>query len=411
MVGPQEGIVGRKQPELRDEAEVAPNLAVRPSAVSPMPGLSDAINAGEVLEQPPAGRAGLGVARLGRVSGSSARGRVIRGLERVLSWSGAAGAFAAVTRATGAVILTYHSVTMAAEAGWIEPTYSTRPEVFERHVRFLARSRRVIPLAELLDELERGREPRRGAVCITFDDAYRNTLREAAPILAEHGLPATLFVPTGMVDRGEAPWLDTLFGLFVHRTVDAVDLPELGVVDASLDQPGRATRALRRLNRAFIGLDLAARTNAISRLREQFEPIGTPPRLVMDWDEVDDLQSRFPGFSIGAHSVDHVDLTGVSEDEARRQVVGSRDAIAQNLGAPPTVFSCPYDRTSPTVARLIREAGFRAGLSAGADVLVTPRTDRFGLARVTAPESVGLVRFVTSGAHPRLPRLLFGRSQ
>lgn len=37
------------------------------------------------------------------------------------------------------------------------------------------------------------------AVVLTFDDGYRSMLRVAEPILARHGLPSILFVPTGFV--------------------------------------------------------------------------------------------------------------------------------------------------------------------------------------------------------------------
>ena len=39
---------------------------------------------------------------------------------------------------------------------------------------------------------------------VSFDDAHRSVLEQAAPVLAELGIPATLFVPTGFPD--EADW-------------------------------------------------------------------------------------------------------------------------------------------------------------------------------------------------------------
>ena len=70
------------------------------------------------------------------------------------------------------------------------------PEVFVNHMHFLARHRRVVPLAEVVDRrYERGR-PR---VAITFDDGYRCLLEHALPVLEDYGFPATLFVPTGVV--------------------------------------------------------------------------------------------------------------------------------------------------------------------------------------------------------------------
>jgi hypothetical protein len=49
-------------------------------------------------------------------------------------------------------------------------------------------------------------------------------------------------------------------------------------------------------------------------------------------------------------------------------------------------------------------------VGSGADVLLTPRSDRLALPRVEAPASGIRLSFVTSGAHPGLLRALGGRS-
>ena len=45
--------------------------------------------------------------------------------------------------------------------------------------------------------------PWRRTLAITFDDAYRSTLDLAAPVLARHGVPGTVFAPTDWVGREE----------------------------------------------------------------------------------------------------------------------------------------------------------------------------------------------------------------
>ena len=64
---------------------------------------------------------------------------------------------------------------------------------FARHMDYLARHRRVVPLADLVaGRIGKGR----AAVAITFDDGYTSVLDEAVPVLRRHGFPATCFVPT-----------------------------------------------------------------------------------------------------------------------------------------------------------------------------------------------------------------------
>jgi peptidoglycan/xylan/chitin deacetylase (PgdA/CDA1 family) len=81
-------------------------------------------------------------------------------------------------------ILTYHSLDQTGSA------ISIRPDVFRSHVRFLSSGRvRVVPLRELP-------ACHTGAVALTFDDGFENFESEAMPLLADHGLSATVFVVT-----------------------------------------------------------------------------------------------------------------------------------------------------------------------------------------------------------------------
>ncbi len=86
-------------------------------------------------------------------------------------------------------ILTYHSVDASGSP------ISISPEVFQRHVRWLAEAPvAVVGLDRLLDV-----DPATDAVAITFDDGFRNFATVAWPLLRDHDLPVTLFVPAAKV--------------------------------------------------------------------------------------------------------------------------------------------------------------------------------------------------------------------
>jgi peptidoglycan/xylan/chitin deacetylase (PgdA/CDA1 family) len=74
---------------------------------------------------------------------------------------------------------------------------------FAQQMDFLKRKRAVVALEEIVRGNYRGR---RAPVAITFDDAYRSVMRNAFPILEEHGFPATVFVPT-LYMGGTNSWL------------------------------------------------------------------------------------------------------------------------------------------------------------------------------------------------------------
>ncbi|NOZ33485.1 MAG: polysaccharide deacetylase family protein, partial [Alphaproteobacteria bacterium] len=63
-------------------------------------------------------------------------------------------------------------------------------------------------------------------VVLTFDDAYRDNLDHALPILRRLKCPFTLFVPTGLVDGVGEVWWQALEDIIAGQQSVAVDLGE-----------------------------------------------------------------------------------------------------------------------------------------------------------------------------------------
>lgn len=127
---------------------------------------------------------------------------------------------------TGMTILVFHRVTDAiAEDGL---TVSTAR--FRRMCRMLRKQFRVVRLGEIFD-IVRTRKPfPPRTVAITFDDSYRDNL-PAACVLAEYGLPATFFIPTGFVGTDLIyPWDAELGVRLPHLSwADIHDMVRLGM--------------------------------------------------------------------------------------------------------------------------------------------------------------------------------------
>jgi peptidoglycan/xylan/chitin deacetylase (PgdA/CDA1 family) len=100
---------------------------------------------------------------------------------------------------TQAIILTYHSI----EAG--PAPLCVHPELFREHMDVVRRSGlEVLTVAELGDRLRRRALTAR-TVTITFDDGFRSVAANAAPILRERGLCATVFCVAGRLG-GASNW-------------------------------------------------------------------------------------------------------------------------------------------------------------------------------------------------------------
>jgi peptidoglycan/xylan/chitin deacetylase (PgdA/CDA1 family) len=81
----------------------------------------------------------------------------------------------------------------------------------------------------------------------------------------------------------------------------------------------------------------------------------------MTWDEVRALDAA--GIDVGGHTVNHTVLANLSLSEARREIVGCRDALAEALGKAPRHFAYPNGYHTPAVRRAVAEAGFEAAVT------------------------------------------------
>ena len=120
-----------------------------------------------------------------RFSQSYQRARIARPRLRPPTWNGVR-------------ILGYHRI---ADAGG---SLSVPPADFAEQMRAVIESG-ATPI-RLDSALELLRAPVSGRyICVTFDDGYRDNLLAAAPVLVEHGIPATIFLPSRIID-GDLPF-------------------------------------------------------------------------------------------------------------------------------------------------------------------------------------------------------------
>jgi peptidoglycan/xylan/chitin deacetylase (PgdA/CDA1 family) len=303
--------------------------------------------------------------------------------------------WSAMTERPGAIILMYHSVAQDDKARFIEPRNRIAPRLFERQMAYLREARRVVSLSRLVDEIAAGESPPAGTVCITFDDGYRDNLTVAAPLLEKYRLPATLFLVTGLVERGETQWSDTLHWLFGCATRHGLSLPLLGPGRVNLAVYAERTRAHRLLHAHLLESMHDHRMELLLELERQLAPAGKPPRLMLDWDEVRALRRRYPLIDIGGHTRDHIDLRAHHGETACAQIEGCAADLRRELGPSERHFSYPYERWRAETRQAVIDAGWASAVGAGAPRDIGPHSDRFAMPRVEAPRTLTQLRFKT----------------
>ena len=276
-------------------------------------------------------------------------------------------------------VLIFHRVTAEADLLFPDDVDVRR---FDRICTWLKRWFHVLPLDEAVQRLKSKTLPARAAV-ITFDDGYRDNYEVALPILQRHDLCATFFIATGFLDGG-CMWNDIVIESVRHTNESVIDLRPLGV-------PGLAQLDVGDMRQKRAAIDLVLRSLKYLPLDQRLDTalrmtallgIRVPKHNMMTSDQVRAL--RAAGMQIGAHTVLHPILAGLSDDAARAEMLQSKQRLEHILGEQVTLFAYPNGRpeqdfTERSVA-IARDIGFTAAVStakgvahAGTDPLRIPR--------------------------------------
>lgn len=300
------------------------------------------------------------------------RSAIIRaGLESM--W--ASGAHVLARRALGGVgaILTMHHVRPANERSF-HPNriLEITPEFLDAVLQRVRRAHfDVVDLVEAHRRLTTPGEYRRFVV-LTFDDGYRDNREHAWPVLKRYDAPFTIYVPPSYPDgRGELWWLALEELVDRHETLTIeIEKTARVLTTATLEQKQSVFDELYWWMR---GLDDSAQRRVLRDVcgRYGIDLAAMCRREIMGWDEIVDM-ARDPLVTIGAHTVDHPALARLSEEDARRQMRESADALKTVLGRRPRHFSYPYGSpcaAGPREFRLAAELGFLTAVTTRPGVL------------------------------------------
>jgi peptidoglycan/xylan/chitin deacetylase (PgdA/CDA1 family) len=253
-----------------------------------------------------------------------------------------------------------------------------------------------------LDEMRRRLAERvfwRRFVCFTFDDGYRDNREYAYPILKRHAVPFGLYVPTSFPDR-----LGELWWLALEAVIARNDRVALVMDDADRHFDCHTTEQKYEVyNTIYWWLRRFDTEEALRRVvrdlcrRYRVDMARFCAELCMTWDEIREL-ARDPLVTIGAHTVNHVMLKKVSDDEARSELKMGASVIEAALGTRPRHLAYPVgDPTSagPREFRLAEEVGFETATTTRPGVLFPEHRECLtALPRITLNGEFQRLRYV-----------------
>lgn len=290
-----------------------------------------------------------------------------------------------------------------------DPLLPDTPDVrlFDVHMKTLSRVFRVVDLEEGVAALRAGTLPSR-AVCITFDDGYRDNCEIALPVLRKHGVTATFFVASGFLGDGRL-FVDTVVESIRRLPAGNVDLGWFGLGIQPVHDAASRLALIDKLVADVKYRRLDSREEACDRIaRLVKEPL--PTDLMMSPEQLRAMHRA--GMSVGGHTLDHPILAVLHPEEARRQIADDRAAIAAIVGSPPSFFAYPNGRIqrdfSASHVGLVREAGYAGAVttdvgcaSSSSDPFLLPRQSPWQ--QTSLRLAAGIARTMRSKSDGRRP--------
>jgi peptidoglycan/xylan/chitin deacetylase (PgdA/CDA1 family) len=246
-------------------------------------------------------------------------------------------------------------------------------------------------------------QPRR-FVCLTFDGATRDLKTYGYPVLARHGVPFTIYVPTAFPDGlGEASWLaledviarNDRLALVMEGRERRFEMPEP-------EQKLELYEVLQRWLRALPPHEVSAAINDLCK-RYRIDLAALSREAFMDWDDLETLAAD-PNVTFGSMTVHAPHLGNLPDADASREISMGRAVAEAAFHRDIVHFAYPFgDRASfdRRHVAMVKQAGFASAVTTlpgtvktdgGCDVHALPRIAWDGRS-----QSLAVLRALLSG--------------
>lgn len=307
----------------------------------------------------------------------------------------------AITHRQAAIIM-YHRVD-SAPPPWLSGAIA--PEDFAREIAYLCKVAEIVPLDWLVNQLYEGKSIPPRAVCLTFDDGYKDNYTFAYPILKKYNAPATIFLATGRI--GNSPIFPLHKVRFAIWNTGVTRFEVEGLGGYHLNSPVSRLSVMEKIQAHLLKLPEQEQNLTVERLLKVLHvnpPDNLGGNLMLSWDEV--LEMSQNGISFGAHTVAHPILTQLPIEEAREEISRSKTDIEEKLGKPCTLFAYPNGDFNAEIVQLVRESDFIAAVTTVPKLLNKQPQDPLLLPRISAGPNFYTCKGSFSGLYPDLRSVL-----
>lgn len=238
---------------------------------------------------------------------------------------------------------------------------------FDRQMAFVSRHYNCLALPEAVRLLQQGKLPRR-TVVVTFDDGYLDNLTLALPILRAHGVPATVYIATGIIDHSAHLWWYELERII--RDADSLQIEWEGKHWLErIEGHSEKHDCYQRFNSQLKRMAPSEQIKFLAMISDHAIRHQNLESQVLSRDDVRQLADD-PLITIGAHTHGHLVLSSLPRPQLRHELDASRRTLESWIDRPVRHLAYPFGGP--------HQAGFREFRMAAKTGFESATTTRLG---------------------------------
>ncbi len=226
----------------------------------------------------------------------------------------------------------------------------TRPATFEKHLKYLSKECRVLPLDELARKILAKEDIADKTVAITFDGGWIDNFVYAYPLLLRYGIPATFYLPTAFIGSNNFFWQDKIlfamvimkqagvafqhFDFFTEQEKELLlDISETGEISFQLILGVISILLFHPPEHRVVALTV------LGNVAQQLGGDLPVEPAFMSWDDVRMMTSPLATFGTLGHG--HLLYTEVSPASAKQDIEMSKQALQEHTDRTTGIFAFP----------------------------------------------------------------------
>jgi len=222
-----------------------------------------------------------------------------------------------------------------------------------------------------LDEFTRRMRERdfgRPFVSFTLDDAYRDNYEHAYPVFAEHEVPFSIYVCTGLMDGTANLWWRDLAETIKQLETFTIVEPGHPAKTLTTKTTKQKYDAFSKIYWGLRGMPLRHQLETMAAMLERNPcDIDISHEAPLTWEMIKEMHASGL-LTVGAHTVNHYALSKLSMSDLENEMAESRRVIKERAGVVPEHFAYPFGDAGSAALR-----EFKAAEKLGFTTAVTTR--------------------------------------